>query len=109
MKHDKSYYSTYTIYTEHTDVTGVVYHGNYFSFCDMSLAKVLAETDLNPHRDYPAKVNCSFLSPALLGDVVVVKTDIASADQDSVTVGHVITNKDSGNILFKATHTIKIS
>ncbi len=78
------------IYYEDTDFSGFVYHANYLKFCERARSDFLRALGIHHHELHwhetdgssgfvVRKMNCDFLRPARIDDVVVVKTSLKTA------------------------------
>jgi acyl-CoA thioester hydrolase len=67
------------IYYEDTDSGGIVYHSNYIKFCERARSEIVfasgIEFDENRHF-VVTKLEANYLKPAILGDVLDVKTKL---------------------------------
>ncbi|TKX31180.1 YbgC/FadM family acyl-CoA thioesterase [Campylobacter aviculae] len=79
------------IYYEDTDAGGVVYHSNYLKFCERARSEVLFSKnaqifDASTGHFFLTSVNCKFIKPAKLGDIVEVKTKIMEIKTASIEI-----------------------
>lgn len=87
------------IYYEDTDAGGVVYHSNYFKFCERARSESFLQNGIELFTQ-----NCGFImrkifyadffKPARLGDMVEVKTEISLIKKASFVVLHKIYKDD---------------
>ena len=68
------------IYYEDTDTGGVVYHTQYLAFCERARSEIFFQNgiDLSESGFVVRKLTATYYSPAKLGDLVEVKTEINS-------------------------------
>ena len=68
------------IYYEDTDRGGVVYHTQYLAFCERARSEIFFQNgiDFSESGFVVRKLTATFYSPAKLGDLVEVKTEINS-------------------------------
>lgn len=76
-----------TVYYEDTDATGIVYHPNYLKYCDRARVEHFFETG-TPLQEKDAhliihSLNCRYLAPAKLGDVLNIKSVITKLKRTS--------------------------
>jgi len=73
---------TLRVYYEDTDSGGIVYHANYIKFIERARSELFFEQGSVPGDEGGGFVirhlECDYLSPAKLGDVLIVKTAIRS-------------------------------
>ncbi len=93
------------VYYEDTDAGGVVYHSNYLNFCERARSEFFFNKGFSPIIDdahfVVRKIDCDFLSPALFGDTLFVKTNILNMKNASLTLLQEITKENK--VIFKAT------
>jgi len=93
------------VYYEDTDAGGVVYHSNYLNFCERARSEFFFTKGFSPIIDdahfVVRKIDCDFLSPALFGDTLFVKTNILNMKNASLTLSQEITRENK--VIFKAT------
>ena len=93
------------VYYEDTDAGGVVYHSNYLNFCERARSEFFFNKGFSPIIDdahfVVRKIDCDFLSPALFGDTLFVKTNILNMKNASLTLLQEITRENK--VIFKAT------
>ena len=68
------------IYYDDTDAQGIVYHANYIKFCERARSEALMKAKINffSHDSHfvVSDLVAKFLRPAVLGDIVEVKTSL---------------------------------
>ena len=86
------------IYYKHTDLGGIVYHSNYFDFCEMARSELFFSEGKSPVINgchFAVKsINCNFIRPATLGDELEVKTKVKKIKSASVELHHDIYKSD---------------
>lgn len=83
------------IYYEDTDTGGVVYHSNYFKYCERARSEALWQNgfDVCDSRcGFVVKkiINANFIEPAILGDLIQISTKITSHKKASFVTHHEI-------------------
>lgn len=82
------------VYYEDTDAGGIVYYANYLKFCERGRTEFLRDRDLS-NTDIRAKygvifvvrdVQCSYLKPALLDDMLEMRTGISKIGRSSLVM-----------------------
>lgn len=77
------------IYYEDTDSGGIVYHSNYIKFCERARSEIVfasgIEFDENRHF-VVTKLEANYLKPAILGDVLDVKTKLVKVGAVSLVL-----------------------
>lgn len=75
----KSHHVTYRIYTEDTDLMGIVYHANYLRFLERARTEMLREkgfslTTMSVYDTYFAihEIQIRYLYPARLDDIITI-------------------------------------
>jgi len=90
------------VYYEDTDTGGVVYHSNYLNFCERARSELFFEEGLSPHKEdefFVVKhIDANFIKPALLGDMLDVKTNIKNIKNASLVMKQDIFKK--GELIF---------
>ena len=80
------------IYYKHTDLGGIVYHSNYIDFCEMARSELFFSQGKSPVINgchFALKnINCNFLAPATLGDLLEVKTKVVQIKAASIVIHH---------------------
>lgn len=93
------------IYYEDTDCGGVVYHSNYFNFCERARSELFFQKGLSPHNkdEFFVVRSCTadWIKPAVFGDVLEVSTKLIERKSASLIMEQEIKREDE--ILFKAT------
>ncbi|NPA61656.1 MAG: YbgC/FadM family acyl-CoA thioesterase [Epsilonproteobacteria bacterium] len=77
------------IYYEDTDAGGVVYHTNYLKYCERARSELFFSRGLMPLGEDGSgfvvrSLKCDFLTPARLGDVLEVTTEISDTKRVSI-------------------------
>ena len=75
------------VYYEDTDFSGFVYHANYLKFCERARSDCLRllgvhhhELEANSRSGFVVRqMNCDFLKPAVIDEILEVKTRFGSA------------------------------
>jgi len=82
------------VYYEDTDAIGIVYHANYFKFCDRARSELFFETDIDMKLEKGAlvikSINANFIKPAYLGDMLELGGYISSLKRSSVVASQTI-------------------
>ncbi len=89
------------IYYEDTDAGGIVYHANYLRYLERARTEFLKEKGIDV-AEYHRKgvffavvhVDIHYKSPAQLGDVINVTTEVAELKKASITVKNQIFKDD---------------
>lgn len=89
------------IYYEDTDAGGIVYHANYLRYLERARTEFLKEKGIDV-AEYHRKgvffavthVDISFKSPAYLGDIITVTTELYELKKASLTVKNQIFRDD---------------
>ena len=75
-----------TVYYEDTDMGGIVYYANYLKFIERARSTMVAEMGIDQlavKEDGVVfavrRVEADYLAPAVLGDALEVRTDVAGA------------------------------
>ncbi|WP_104629620.1 YbgC/FadM family acyl-CoA thioesterase [Helicobacter bizzozeronii] len=78
------------VYYEDTDCGGIVYHANYFKYCERARSEVFFQAHLIPQDQECAFViqslQAQFSAPAMLGDSLEVKTQLLALKKVSVSL-----------------------
>jgi len=82
------------IYYEDTDSSGIVYHANYLKYCDRARSKYFFENNIalentNGHLTIHS-LRCKYVSPAKLGDKLIVQSTITMLKKTSIEIKHII-------------------
>ena len=77
------------VYYEDTDAGGIVYHTRYINFCERARSELFFQRDLQPHQGdgsgFVVKdVHASFFSPARLGDLLEVRSELLQTKRTSL-------------------------
>lgn len=92
------------VYYEDTDAGGIVYHSNYINYCERARSEHFFERGLNPHLEYGSfvvrRIECDYFAPAVLGDLLEVKTHLLEVKNTSLVLEQSIYKDES--MLFKA-------
>lgn len=68
------------VYYEDTDCGGVVYHSNYFNFCERARSELFFKKGLSPHNGdeffVVKKLEANYIKPARFADVLDIKTKL---------------------------------
>ncbi|MDR1614832.1 MAG: YbgC/FadM family acyl-CoA thioesterase [Campylobacteraceae bacterium] len=82
------------IYYEDTDAGGVVYHTNYIKYCERARSQMFYDDGKklgeNNCHFVVKKIEAEYFKPALLGDLIEVKTEVLELKGASVNVLHTI-------------------
>jgi acyl-coA thioester hydrolase, ybgC/ybaW family len=107
------------IYYEDTDAGGIVYHTNYIKFCERARSEMFFSSGLSFDESsnfVVTNLNAKFIKPAVLGDVIEIRSIVADIKKVSIIlrqeifkVGHL--NQDCNEILLFScdTHLAHIS
>ncbi len=86
------------IYYKDTDMGGIVYHSNYFDFCEMARSELFFKEKKSPVINschFAIKeINSQFLKPAFLGDILEIGTKVLKIGYTSIKLHHKITRED---------------
>jgi acyl-CoA thioester hydrolase len=78
------------VYYEDTDAGGIVYHSNYINFCERARSEAFFEKGMNPHLNIGSfvvrKLECDYLAPARLGDLLDVETKLIEVKNSSLVI-----------------------
>ena len=92
------------VYYEDTDVGGVVYHSNYLNFCERGRSDIFFQKGLSPHSNEAffvvKKIECDYIAPAKLGDLLDVETEVIETKRASIILKQSIKRDDE--LLFRA-------
>ncbi len=92
------------VYYEDTDTGGVVYHSNYLNFCERARSELFFQKGLSPHTTNAffvvTHIDAKFVKPALLGDILNIKTLLLETKQVSLSMSQNIYRDDK--LIFKA-------
>lgn len=100
------------VYYEDTDAQGVVYHANYLKFCERARSEIFfqEEDEIFTKESYfvVTNINANFKKPAILGDIIEVRTKLKDFKNASLTLSQEIyrlkslKNGDKDEFLFDA-------
>lgn len=87
------------IYYEDTDAGGIVYHSNYFKYCERSRSEEFLKNGIDLFKNncgYVVRkiINANFIKPARLADMIDVTISIKELKKASLLVHHDIFVKD---------------
>ena len=93
------------IYVPHTDLAGVVYHGQYIAFCDMARTEWLRDKGMNLSGMLAQSgtyvlikaVNITYNKPARMDDLLVIKSSIIKVGNASATIRQRVCLADENN------------
>lgn len=93
------------VYYEDTDAGGVVYHTNYIKYCERARSEMFFAKGISPQvspREFfvVKNINCDFLKPALLGEILEVKTELIKRKNTSLILKQEVFREDV--LLFSA-------
>lgn len=76
------------VYYEDTDCGKIVYHSNYFNFCERARSELFFQNGIkffDENSGYAVKkiLNANFIKPAILGDLLEVKSKLISHKKTS--------------------------
>ena len=77
------------IYYEDTDAGGIVYHVNYIKFCERARSEMFFSSglDFDENRSFVVvNINANFIKPAVLGDLLEVRSQVVQIKKASVTL-----------------------
>ena len=101
------------IYYEDTDAGGIVYHTNYIKFCERARSEAFFQAGLNFTKEggyfVVSSLEAKFITSAVLGDEVFVRTKILELKKASLVLEQEIYKFDDKNaekLLFRATITL---
>lgn len=85
------------IYYEDTDCGGIVYHANYLKYCERARSEWFFAQGILPQQNnigfVVKNMNLEFLSPAKLGDLLTIHTEIL---EQKKRLYHIKTNNFKG-------------
>ncbi|MRI82986.1 MAG: acyl-CoA thioester hydrolase [Nitratiruptor sp.] len=92
------------VYYEDTDLSGFVYHARYLHFCERARSELFFAHGLQPvwegYHFVVHKLQARYLHPARLGDLLRVKTYLASLKRSQVGLYQQIVG-EAGRLLFE--------
>ena len=79
------------VYYEDTDAGGIVYHTRYINFCERARSELFFQRDMQPHQGdgsgFVVKdIHATFFSPAFLGDLLVVRSEVLKSKRSSIVL-----------------------
>ena len=95
------------IYYEDTDAGGVVYHTNYIKYCERARSEVFFQNNISMDENgyfIVKSLSCEFIKPAILGDLIEVKTEVITLKKVSSILKQTIYKEDKK--IFEATITL---
>ncbi len=92
------------VFVEDTDAGGIVYHSNYFKYCERARSEALwsngfSVVDGDCGFVVKSIKDAEFIKPAKLGDILEVKTSLVSSKKTSFVLKHEIFRGDE--LIFK--------
>jgi acyl-CoA thioester hydrolase len=86
------------IYLEDTDAQGVVFHANYFKYCERARTEIICRASGRALREWQAQgylfvvheLHAKYKSPARLDDVLAVRTQSERASSYRFTFKHAV-------------------
>ncbi|MCB1377919.1 MAG: tol-pal system-associated acyl-CoA thioesterase [Alphaproteobacteria bacterium] len=99
------------VYYEDTDVGGVVYHANYLRYCERGRTDLLRmlgirQSALEDLGFVVRRMECEFLRPGRLDDLLVVETSCSAVMGARLTLQQQVLR--SGEVLFSAAVTVAL-
>lgn len=86
------------IYYEDTDCGGIVYHSQYFNFCERARSEKFFNTDMMPQSNNSGfvvkKISADFKASAKLGDLIEVKSKLTRLKNSSFELKQTIYKAD---------------
>ena len=79
------------VYYEDTDAGGIVYHTRYINFCERARSELFFQRDMQPHQGNGSgfvvkDIHASFFSPARLGDLLEVRSELIKTKHTSLVL-----------------------
>ena len=79
------------VYYEDTDAGGIVYHANYIKYCERARSELFFAQGLKPLEGEESgfivsRIQADFLSSAVLGDLLEVKTSLMTLKRSTVVL-----------------------
>lgn len=97
------------VYYEDTDCGGIVYHANYFKFCERARSEIFFNANSMPYTSNTTfvvkSINANYIAPAKLGDKLFVKTSLLELKKCSLILSQDIFRDD--RVIF--TSAVKIA
>lgn len=94
------------IYYEDTDCGGVVYYANYLRYFERARTEYLEQRGLSVRRLLQegtqfmvVHAEIDYRSPAHYGDVLHIETTLANVGNASLTMAHVLRERESGRLV----------
>lgn len=94
------------IYYEDTDCGGVVYYANYLRYFERARTEYLEQRGLSVRRLLEegtqfmvVHAEIDYRSPARYGDVLIIDTTVAEVGNASLTMAHVLRERESGRVV----------
>ncbi|PAF44338.1 YbgC/FadM family acyl-CoA thioesterase [Helicobacter sp. 11S02629-2] len=92
------------VYYEDTDCGGIVYHANYFKYCERARSEFFYDKGMSPEVEgkgfVVVHIESSFLGVAVLADLLEVKSRVVKLGKSGMSVSQDIYLKDK--LIFKA-------
>jgi acyl-CoA thioester hydrolase len=84
------------IYYDSTDAGGIVYHTEYIKFCEQARSEIFFSRGIYfENEGYVVKeLNAKYISPAKLGDVIEIKTEILNYSKVKIQIFQEIFKED---------------
>lgn len=86
------------IYYEDVDAGGICYHSKYLNFCERARSELFFSKNTSPiqgeYHFVVKNIHADFISPALFGDTVTVKTSVVEFKKASITMLQEIFNQE---------------
>jgi len=86
------------VYYEDTDAGGIVYHSNYLNFCERARSEYFFREGETPEYEgggfIVASLEAKFKSPARLGDLLEVKSEVLQMKGTSLVLKQSVFKKD---------------
>jgi acyl-CoA thioester hydrolase len=86
------------IYYEDVDAGGICYHSKYLNFCERARSELFFSKNTSPiqgeYHFVVKNIHADFISPALFGDTVTVKTSVVELKKASLTMQQEIFNQE---------------
>lgn len=82
------------IYYEDTDTGGIVYRANYIKYCERARSEMFFDSEVKPFSKdghfVVSEIRAKFKKPAVLGDLLEVKTSVTSLKKASALINQKI-------------------
>jgi len=110
----KSNETEHRVYYSDTDHGGAAYYANYLKWFEIGRTEILRKHGFN-YADLERKgliapvveVKCTYKSPAIYDDIIILKTKVANIRNSSIRFDYEITNKKT-NILLAEGYTVNV-